>query len=84
MENVNYGRINQNHAQMMTIAIIALVIAVIAVTLATSITYVTIIRFQEQEDKFVEIDNKLHNHSEAGRLQNERIRNIEQYINKKK
>lgn len=84
MENVNYGRINQNHTQMMTIAIIALVIAVIAVTLATSITYVTIIRLQEQEDKFADIEKRLDNISEAGRLQDGRIRNIEQYINKKK
>ena len=69
---------------MMTIAVISLVIAVIAIIMAASITYVTIIRLQEQEDKFAEIDIKLNNHSEAGRLQNERIRDIEQIINKKK
>lgn len=64
--------------------VIVAIIAIIAVIIAASASLVCIIKLQEHEDKIADLETKMINHSEAGRLQNKRIRDIEQIINKKK
>lgn len=69
---------------MNTALIIVIFVVVIVLILAACTALVCAMKLQMHEDKFADIEKRLDNISEAGRLQDERIRNVEQYINKKK
>lgn len=86
MENVNYCGVNQNNTQgkMKVVLFLAVIFAILSVVIATSASIITIIKLQVQDEKMADLERRIENISEAGRIQNVRVRDIEQIINKKK